>query len=49
MVSSADNVIRPFFISGRARIATLPVSLGLIGGLSAFGPSDSWWARWWWP
>jgi predicted PurR-regulated permease PerM len=46
VVSSADNVIRPFFISGRARIATLPVFLGLIGGLSAF-PSDSWWARWW--
>ena len=38
VVSSADNVIRPLFISGRARIATLPVFLGLIGGLSAFGP-----------
>jgi predicted PurR-regulated permease PerM len=38
VVSSADNVVRPFFISGRAQIATLPVFLGLIGGLSAFGP-----------
>ncbi|HUP33832.1 MAG TPA: AI-2E family transporter [Candidatus Limnocylindria bacterium] len=37
VVSSADNVIRPLFISGRAQIATLPVFLGLIGGLSAFG------------
>jgi predicted PurR-regulated permease PerM len=38
VVSSADNVVRPLFISGRARISTLPVFLGLIGGLSAFGP-----------
>jgi predicted PurR-regulated permease PerM len=38
VVSSADNVVRPFFISGRAQISTLPVFLGLIGGLSAFGP-----------
>ncbi|MEX2222965.1 MAG: AI-2E family transporter [Candidatus Rokuibacteriota bacterium] len=38
VVSSADNVVRPLFISGRAQIATLPVFLGLIGGLSAFGP-----------
>jgi predicted PurR-regulated permease PerM len=37
VVSSADNVIRPLFISGRAQISTLPVFLGLIGGLSAFG------------
>ena len=39
MVSSADNVVRPLFISGRAQISTLPVFLGLlIGGLTAFGP-----------
>ena len=38
VVSSADNFVRPFFISGRAQIATLPVFLGLLGGLSAFGP-----------
>lgn len=38
VVSSADNVVRPLFISGRAQISTLPVFLGLIGGLSAFGP-----------
>jgi predicted PurR-regulated permease PerM len=37
-VSSADNIVRPLFISGRARITTLPVFLGLAGGISAFGP-----------
>jgi predicted PurR-regulated permease PerM len=37
VVSSSDNVVRPLFISGRAQIATLPVFLGLLGGLSAFG------------
>jgi predicted PurR-regulated permease PerM len=38
VVSSADNLVRPFFISGRAQISTLPVVIGLAGGLSAFGP-----------
>ncbi len=38
VISFADNIIRPLFISGRARITTLPVFLGLAGGLSAFGP-----------
>jgi predicted PurR-regulated permease PerM len=38
IVSSADNVVRPLFISGRAQISTLPVFLGLLGGVSAFGP-----------
>jgi predicted PurR-regulated permease PerM len=38
VVSSADNFIRPLFISGRAQISTLPVVIGLAGGLSAFGP-----------
>ncbi len=36
-VSSADNFVRPLFISGRAQISTLTVFIGLIGGLSAFG------------
>jgi len=31
-------VVRPLFISGRAQISTLPVFLGLMGGVSAFGP-----------
>lgn len=38
VVSGSDNVVRPLFISGRAQISTLPVFLGLAGGLSAFGP-----------
>jgi len=38
VISGADNIIRPLFISGRARITTLPVFIGLAGGLSAFGP-----------
>ena len=37
VVSSADNVVRPLVISGRARISTLPVFLGLLGGIAAFG------------
>jgi predicted PurR-regulated permease PerM len=37
LVHSADNVIRPLFISSRAKISTLPVFVGLIGGVSAFG------------
>jgi predicted PurR-regulated permease PerM len=38
IISLADNIVRPLFISGRAQITTLPVFLGLAGGLSAFGP-----------
>jgi predicted PurR-regulated permease PerM len=38
VVTAADHIIRPLFISGRARISTLPVFLGLAGGIDAFGP-----------
>jgi predicted PurR-regulated permease PerM len=37
IVGSADNVLRPMLISGRAQIATLPVFFGVLGGLGAFG------------
>jgi predicted PurR-regulated permease PerM len=37
LVGMADNVLRPLVVSGRAQIATLPIFLGLMGGLSAFG------------
>jgi predicted PurR-regulated permease PerM len=37
VVAVADNFVRPQFISGRAEIATLPVFIGLLGGISAFG------------
>ena len=33
VVSSIDNVIRPFFISGRAKIPILVVALGVLGGI----------------
>ncbi len=38
VVSSADNFVRSIFISGRAEISTFPVFIGLLGGISAFGP-----------
>jgi predicted PurR-regulated permease PerM len=38
LVSTVDNVIRPLFISSRAKITTLPVFIGLLGGIAAFGP-----------
>ena len=36
--SSADNVVRPMLISGRAKISSLAVFIGVLGGISAFGP-----------
>ena len=36
--SSADNVVRPMLISGRAQISTLAVFIGVLGGIAAFGP-----------
>lgn len=38
IVGSADNVLRPFLISGRAEISTLPIFFGVLGGIAAFGP-----------
>ena len=37
VVSSVDNFLRPFLISGRAEVPTLAVFIGVIGGLAAFG------------
>lgn len=37
VIGGADNVIRPLFISGKARIHILVTALGGIGGLAAFG------------
>lgn len=36
-VSSIDNVIRPLFISGKARLPILLIALGVLGGILAFG------------
>jgi predicted PurR-regulated permease PerM len=32
-----DHVLRPLLISGSARVPALPVFLGVVGGLHAFG------------
>ncbi|MEX0878957.1 MAG: AI-2E family transporter [Thermoanaerobaculia bacterium] len=37
IAGSADNILKPLLIAGRAEIGTLPVFLGVIGGLAAFG------------
>ena len=37
VAGSADNILKPMLISGRAEIGTLPVFFGVIGGLAAFG------------
>jgi predicted PurR-regulated permease PerM len=37
VAGSADNVLRPALVSGRAQIGTLTAFFGVIGGLSAFG------------
>lgn len=37
VVSMVDNIVRPLVVSGRAEISTLPVLLGLMGGLATFG------------
>jgi predicted PurR-regulated permease PerM len=37
VAGSADNVLKPLLIAGRAEIGTLPVFFGVIGGLAAFG------------
>jgi predicted PurR-regulated permease PerM len=37
VVSLVDNIVRPLLVSGRARIGTLTVFIGVLGGVSAFG------------
>lgn len=37
LVVPSDNLIRPFFISGKGQQSLLVVALGLLGGLAAFG------------
>jgi predicted PurR-regulated permease PerM len=37
-LSGMDNVLRPWLISGRARISALAVFVGVLGGIPAFGP-----------
>ena len=37
VVSSIDNIIRPLFISGKAKLPILIIALGVLGGFLAFG------------
>jgi len=37
VLGGLDNVLRPVLISGRARISTLAVFIGVMGGIPAFG------------
>lgn len=37
-VATLDNFIRPWLVAGRAEVATLTVFIGVLGGVSAFGP-----------
>ena len=37
VVGSADNVLKPLLVSGKAQIGTLTVFIGVLGGLAAFG------------
>jgi predicted PurR-regulated permease PerM len=37
-VVTIDNFLRPWLVSGRAQIDALTVFLGILGGVSAFGP-----------
>lgn len=37
VVSTIDNLIRPFFISGKAKLSILVIALGVLGGLFSFG------------
>lgn len=38
VVGMTDNLIRPFFISGKAHMPILVIALGVLGGVFAFGP-----------
>jgi predicted PurR-regulated permease PerM len=38
VVATVDNVLRPMLVSGRAQVGTLTVFIGVLGGISAFGP-----------
>jgi predicted PurR-regulated permease PerM len=38
VVSTVDNIVRPFFISGRARLPTLMIFVSIVGGVLLFGP-----------
>jgi Ca2+-transporting ATPase len=36
-ITTIDNVLRPWLVSGRAQVSALTVFIGVLGGASAFG------------
>lgn len=38
LVAMLDNFLRPMLVSGRAEVGTLTVFIGVLGGVSTFGP-----------
>ncbi len=38
LVATLDNFLRPMLVSGRAEVGTLTVFIGVLGGVSTFGP-----------
>lgn len=38
IIATLDNFLRPLLVSGRAPVAALTVFIGVLGGVSAFGP-----------
>lgn len=38
VITTIDNFLRPWLVSGRAEVGALTVFIGVLGGVSAFGP-----------
>ena len=38
IITTMDNFLRPWLVSGRAEVGALTVFIGVLGGVSAFGP-----------
>jgi predicted PurR-regulated permease PerM len=38
VVVTIDNFLRPWLVSGKAQIGAVTVFIGVLGGVSAFGP-----------
>jgi predicted PurR-regulated permease PerM len=38
IITTIDNFLRPWLVSGRAEVGALTVFIGVLGGVSAFGP-----------
>jgi predicted PurR-regulated permease PerM len=38
IITTMDNFLRPWLVSGRAEVGAITVFIGVLGGVSAFGP-----------